>query len=322
MRARIASHIAIVLMAVFSIACPIEQAANSQEVPRDEAEVTRLRDENETLKRQLAQQNEDAKLREDYVVNVTKSLNEVQDSLTQLTQKQTVLLKQSSDLEKQKSVSLSQRSDLMNQLQALRTQLDGNAVALARARNVADASEVRVGTLVKLVDTLQSEIREKISQIASLQASVAKLQIEIERRDDTIEEQRLTIETNNQVIEDQRKSNAELEIEKTLVYYRVGNYRALEQDHVIQRRGGIIGLGSIWVLGPTSAFDLTKFAKRNRYSLPDLEINVPITDVSVISVHPRGSFSVLMRTRKITIVHIIDRKAFWGDSRFLVIAVK
>lgn len=312
----------LLVLAILLLGCPMEQSARSQEVQPDQNEMKRLRDENEQLKKQLQEKDEDAQLSEQYIEQVTKSLNEVQDNLTQLTQKQSDLSKKYAALvENRQSVSSSQRDDLLSQIQSLREQLNRNATALANTRREADGSKKRVAQLVALVEKLQAEIEERTNEIEGLQATIANLRVEMIAKDKTITDQQETIESNNRVIEDQGRKNAQLENEKNTVYYRVDSYANLEADHIIKNTGGLLGIGSVWTLG-TSDMDKSKFTPKNRYTVDAITIAAPRHRVTVISIHAPHSFELYPSGRHETILRIFNRDAFWGSSPYLVVAVK
>lgn len=316
------SHVfAIAAAAVLALACPLEQPAWPQQATTrtEDPETKRLRDENEQLKKKVAEEEEDAKLSEEYIERVTRSLNEVHDSLTQLTHKQSEVSKHYTDLiEKQTSVSVTQRRELMNQVQWLRDQLARNSAALAQTRREADANKKRVGQLVALVDHLQAEVDERTREIVSLRELVAKMQVEAKQRDDWYQE---TIAESKRVIEDQGRRNAALEKERNTVFYRVDTYDNLRSEGIIKYSGGVFGIRGVWTL-ETANFTQDKFTAKNRYALIDLIIRTPWWRLAVLSSHPRGSYYLVPRGQNASLLHVVDRDAFWGGSPYLVIAVK
>jgi chromosome segregation ATPase len=300
----------------------MEQSARSQEVHGDQNELKHLRDENDRLKKQLQEKDEDAQLGEQYIEQVTKSLNEVQDNLTQLTQKQADLSKQYVDLvENRQAVSASQRDDLLQQIQSLRDQLSRNAASLENTRHEANTSKKRVAALVALVEKLQAEIQERTSEIEGLHTTIADLRIDVIHKDQTINDQQETIASNNRVIEDQGRKNAELEIERNTVYYRVDSYANLEADRVITNTGGLLGIGSVWTIG-TSDIDKSKFTAKNRYIVNEIRIAAPRHRIKLISIHAQHSYELYPSSRQETTLRIFNRDAFWKSSPYLVVAVK
>lgn len=310
--------------ALLALACPIEQTARSQEATThaEDPETKRLREENEQLKKKIAEQDEDAKLSEDYIEHVTKSLNEVQDSLTHLTQKQNDVSKYYNDLiEKQTSVSVTQRQDLMSQVASLQNQLAHNSAALAQTRREADANRKRVGQLVALVDHLQAEVDERTRELVSLREVVTNMQVQAQKREEVIRDQQETIETSNRVIEDQGRRNAALEDERNTVFYRVDTYDKLQADGLIKYSGGVLGVRGVWTL-QTANFTKEKFLSKNRYAFPDLVITTPWPRLKVLSNHASGTYYLIPKGRNASLLHVIDPKAFWGGSPYLIIAVK
>lgn len=318
MTAILSSRLVFVVLLALSCAAAEERVAPEQ--AGDENEVRRLQQENEALRRQLKEKDEDSALREQYIAQVTRSLNDVQDNLTALTQKQQDLSRTYVGMiEEQKQVSVSQRDDLMQKISSLRNELAATAAALKEARRQAEGttSKARVVELVQLVEKLQAEVERRNSENEILHQTVANLQLDLEKRDQVIVAQTKTIEDSNVIIERKEKENVELILDTYRVWYRVDTFDRLKEDHVIEYRGG-----GVWMLSRSKLFDPGKLKEKHKSALPEITIDKPKRRLKLITIHPEGTYEMVQKSRHETVFRILEREAFWAGSPYLVIAVK
>lgn len=266
----------------------------------------------------IQEKDDDAKLREQYIAQVTRSLNEVQDNLTDLTRKQQDRSRQYVGMiEEQKQVSDSQREDLMRKIQSLRNEPAATSAALARARKQAEGDDrARVTELVQLVEKLQAEVEARNRENEVLHATVASLQLDLQRREQLIVAQRSAISESNEIIERQARKNTELALEQYRVFYRIDTYNRLSADRIIQHRGG-----GVWSLS-TSGFDETRLKEAHKSGLTEIRINKPLPRLKLVTIHDRHSYEMVPLSRAETMFRILHRDRFWAAGRHLVIAVK
>jgi hypothetical protein len=309
----------LVFVALFTLSCA---AAEETPIPKqqDVNEVRHLREENDALRRQLKEKDDAAALRDQYISQVTRSLNEVQDNLTDLTRKQQDVSKQYVRMiEEGKRVTTTQRDDLTQKIRALQQEVSTTSAALVNARKKAEGNNdgARVAELVRLVEKLQTEVETRGTQIAMLQETVANLQLDVQQRDQIIVAQGTTIASNNAEMQRQEQENVRLALEKYRVFYRVDTYDRLSEDNVIEHRSG-----GVWTLS-TKNFDSTKLKEAHKSGLVEIRIDKPKGRLKLVTIHSRNSYEMVRgSSRQETIFRILDREKFWTAGPYLVIAVK
>jgi septal ring factor EnvC (AmiA/AmiB activator) len=290
-------------------------------IPVNAATAAQNVNETEMLRRKIAQMEEENKLREQYITEVTQTLAAVQDNLTKLRVAQNDVQRQWSSIERQR-VTASQRDELLQRIEALRGELESNDDRLAAVKRRAESAEGRVSQLLPLISQLQKDLVQRGHEIASLRTTVSRLQIEIRRRDEVIDTQVAAISQRDRALDERERQLAAADVEKNLVYYRIDTIAALHQEKLIIREGGLFGsrLRGVWV--PADKLEPTEFNPIDRRELRELAVNAPMTRVQIVTHHDPQSFTQEPLTPTTSIICILDPEKFWAAGRFLIVARK
>lgn len=99
-------------------------------------------------------------------------------------------------------------------------------------------------------------------------------------------------------------------------YYVVGNSKKLARMKVIDKHGGLLGLGKSSKLSP--AFNPEHFTKVDYTQV--LSIPIHSKKAKVITTHPSDSYQLVKNEKnQYTMLMIINPEKFWSASKFLVI---
>ena len=167
---------------------------------------------------------------------------------------------------------------------------------------------MKVAELEKLVAHLQQDIADKNTEIETLRAKLAKLNI-------TIEAANLKLDTLNNVVKEQgsqlnqqSQTIAQQEAALYTAYYIIGTEKELKKNMVI---------GSGKKLVPDFNKSLfTAIDIRKTQEIPILS-----KKAKVLSTHPTASYKLNGDKKIIQNLQILDYKAFWGTTKYLVIMV-
>jgi hypothetical protein len=101
-------------------------------------------------------------------------------------------------------------------------------------------------------------------------------------------------------------------------YFAYGSKQELEEMHVAEKEGGVLGMGSTWKLKD----DL------NKEYFTELDIRevqrLPLESekVEMISTHPAESYELIKDGEMYKEIVITDPNEFWSNSKYLAVAVK
>jgi hypothetical protein len=115
------------------------------------------------------------------------------------------------------------------------------------------------------------------------------------------------------------KGNAEMDKNINKAYFTYGTSEQLAEKHIIEKKGGLFGIGSKDAL--TTAYF------KNKASFTELDVRqtstIPIEGKKpvVLTSHPKGSYELKSDGEYSQLV-ILNAGDFWETSKFLIIEVK
>jgi hypothetical protein len=115
----------------------------------------------------------------------------------------------------------------------------------------------------------------------------------------------------------ERIVNSSLQDEINTVYYAVGTMKELKSNGVIDKQGGIIGLGRTAKL--REHFNSNYFTKADKTKLSLIPLYSEFS--KVVTEQPGDAFKVTGYTKSDSLL-ITDANTFWGESKYLVVVVK
>jgi len=214
-------------------------------------------------------------------------------------------------LDTSENVLLSKET-IIDQVESLDNLLEANQKQLAdlyaRMKDSKVANEKLEGRISGMLD----RIAQKEEQVSELMKLLANKDIQIDEILSTMDSMRVNnIELTEEVI----KMDEELHS----VYYTVGDAKELKKNGVVTKEGGILGVGSSKKLD-VSKLDRSLFKEVDQRDL----ISIPLYSkkAKVITNHPESSYEfVLDQNETVESIKILDRKAFWEVTDYLVVEV-
>ncbi|MGP8216704.1 MAG: hypothetical protein ACLQQ4_14160 [Bacteroidia bacterium] len=236
------------------------------------------------------------------IMAYVKSFNDIQDNLDSIKAKAKIMSEANEGGNKQDQIMSDMRSigDLMLK----------NKREIAYLQRKLKRANGNNAELQKMITRLSAEITEKDAEIAALQSQLAEtnanLKDVINRFNDSMK-----------VISEQKEQITDITTEMNTVYYAIGTAKELKQKGVIKKQGSIAGIGGAEEL--KKDFNTSYFTKADGSTLSSLKLYSKF--VQLVTVHPSGSYTVAGDEKADSIV-ISDPKAFWSQSKYLVIIVK
>jgi hypothetical protein len=115
------------------------------------------------------------------------------------------------------------------------------------------------------------------------------------------------------------KSNIieEKTIQLNTAYYVFGTRRDLLNQEIIDRQGGLLGMGKTTVIKPN--IDPNHFYQVD-ITLVDT-VEVPSAKVQLVSTHPNDSYTVHTTADKFSQIIIENPAKFWSNTRYMVVSI-
>ena len=177
-------------------------------------------------------------------------------------------------------------------------------------------SNMKIVELEKMIEMLNKQVGDKDAEVAALKQQLEKLNIDVAGLNQKIEtitkESEQTIKEKNEVID--TKTN-----ELNTAFYAFGTKKELEAKNVIEKEGGVLGMGKTLKL--KKDFNRDFFMKIDIREFKQLPLNTK--KAKLVTYHPDGSYHMTMTAKKTVESLIIDNpEEFWKASKYLLIVVE
>jgi len=182
----------------------------------------------------------------------------------------------------------------------------------------------------QIVDDLRKQLRGAGKKRAELEQMIASLNGQIETKDAEISQLKEDLSNKQLVIRNLEKNLAAMEtlsmekeavisqqvIEKNTVWYIIGNKKYLEEQKIVTKEGGFIGLGKSRKVSEN--FDKSLFTMADQRDL----ISLPVFSkkARLLTIHPAASYQ-LSGEDAIDSLRILHPDDFWSASRYLVVMI-
>ncbi len=172
---------------------------------------------------------------------------------------------------------------------------------------------VKLNNMMEQLQTeLTAQIEEREGQIATLNDNLKQMEVKVEELNTNI----ASLEETN---EEKEETITEKVNELNTAYFVAGSFKKLEEEEIVDKEGGFLGLGKTKVLNED--FNQDKFTKidiRETAFLP-----VDGEEVKLVTAHPSDSYTIEKAedSEKVNLV-ISNPDKFWESSKYLVMMVK
>ena len=198
---------------------------------------------------------------------------------------------------------VSGKDAMINQLDQLDEILDKQRYKLALLEEGIRGQEMGIATLKVQVQQMEEALNQKLDFISELQSELCENRIVISLMDKEI----------------QRKEDSlflkEQELNKA--WFAYGTFEELEENEVLEKRGGLLGIGAVKALKPE--FNPGYFTEVDIRTLR--EIPILAAKAQLVSNHPECSYE-FHGDKTVSSLVINDPEEFWKLSRHLAIVVK
>jgi hypothetical protein len=215
-----------------------------------------------------------------------------------------------------RELNSSQKQMILEDINLLNDLLQRNKQLTASLQKKLKDANFKIGDLEEtinglelLVKNMEAQANEQDIQIAELTEDVKKLNIDISQLNQKIKVVETESQQKTQTIETQT-------VALNKAYYAFGTVKELKDNGIIEKSGGVIGMGKTPVI--------LKNFNRDYFTEIDIRnfdyLRLMAKKVKVISVHPADSYHITGKKSADTL--FIDNSAeFWKASKYLVVIV-
>lgn len=238
------------------------------------------------------------------------SFNEVERNLDCVAVRQHVIY---SSTDKTKGELKGGQKDKINaQISAINDLMDQNRKTIANLQRKLKNSGNKNKKLEETITTLTNQLAQKDAELAALNEKLAALNLQVEQL-------QTSVDSLSNLSSSQSKTIEENIAAMHTAYYIVGRAKDLREQKVIDKKGGLLGLGRTSQLNDD--LNKGKFTRIDYTQTTSIPVNSD--DVKIITNHPPDSYRLDKDAKKKNVVRtltVTDPEKFWSISKYLVIS--
>jgi len=224
------------------------------------------------------------------------AIAEIQDSLSAINVGGTQILP--SNLSAEQRLSMPNKQEALDRIALLNTSIQRTKTRISQLESNLKKNGIKVKGLQKMIANLKTDLAAREATVAELTSRVDELNTRVAGLETTVKEDQDTLMARNQAIEEKRR-------ELGTIYYIVGTKKELEDQGLIVKKGGVLGLGK--------SVQLTGHIDESRFTAMDTDQETVLRGagekVRVLSPQPAGSYLLTVAGKEFQL-QITDPKEF------------
>lgn len=267
-------------------------------------EIARMQSKQDSIA-QLASQKDNS------ILEFVSAMNEIQMNMDSVKTIQKLVSVQTAPGIELKADAKKRIIEDIRQINAL---LEKNKELVRSMQGKLNNSTVKIKELQSMIEILNKQLTDKDSELIRLNQELESLHVNVAGLNQKIE----TITTESEAtISEKTRTIEEQTIAMNTVYYAFGTKKELEEKNVIEKEGGVLGMGKTIKL--KKDFNRDYFMKVDLREFNQLPLNTK--KAKVITTHPVDSYH-FTGTKTIESLVIDKSEEFWKASKYLLIVVE
>lgn len=218
----------------------------------------------------------------------------------------------------EQGLNRNQKQRILSDIEAINGLLQENKELIASLRQRINSSSVKSNKLQAMVDDLEELSKSLEQNLQQKDAQIAELSEKVEQQNQNITQLSTQIQQMENMSTIQYDSIKYQEAELNKAYYTVGSVSELKDQGVVERQGGILGIGSTPVISEDFTEDYFKQVDIREFDYLPLDSR----KAELVSVHPVDSYHITGDNRNADTLYVDNPEEFWSASKYLVIATK
>ena len=245
------------------------------------------------------------------ILEFMSSMNEIQSNLDSIKTIEKIVSVQTNNGSEVKADS---KKRIIAEIAEINNLLQKNKELTKSLQGKLRSSNLKNVEFEKMIAQLNKQMAEKDTALVALHKELEGLHIDVAGLNQKIEtittESAQTISEKNQAIEAQT-------IAMNTAYYAFGTKKELVEKNVIEKEGGVLGLGKSVKM--KKDFNRDYFMKIDIREFKELPLNAK--KAQVVTVHPAGTFHITGGSKKVESLIIDKPEEFWKASKYLLVVV-
>lgn len=234
------------------------------------------------------------------------SFSEIQTNLDSVARKQNAI---SVNIDEQKGeLKKSAKDQINDNIAAINEMMNKNRVKIAELNRKMKKQGARIAEFEKLIKSLNDQLAQKDQELTALNEKLNSLNSQVAQLQTTVDTMTQTSAVQRHTIEDQT-------VRLHTAYYTVGKTKELQTNKIIDRTGGLLGIGRTSKMNTN--VDNSKFTKIDYTAVSTIPVGSK--KMKMVTYHPADSYTLNKDKDMIVSVQISNAERFWSGSKYLVI---
>lgn len=245
--------------------------------------------------------------RDSFINDFISSFNDVERNLDSVAVRQHIIAVNS---DKSGELKPNQKARINAEIASINSLMDQNRKKIAELNRKIKNSSSKNAQLEKMIATLNDQLAKKDIELTDLNAKLNSLNAQV-----------ATLETSVDTLMARNGAQSQTIAEETMAlhtaYFVVGKSNDLQDAKIIDRKGGLLGIGRTSKL--SQDFDNSKFTRIDYTVTNNIAIN---SDMKIVTSHPTNSYTLEKDTKDNDLVKnivITNPELFWSASKYLVV---
>jgi DNA repair exonuclease SbcCD ATPase subunit len=240
--------------------------------------------------------------KEAMIVDFMGSMNEIEANLATIKERENIITARfdKGNVEIDDNI----KDQIMDDIDLINNLLLDNKNKMTALNSKLNKSNLKIAELEEMIERLANQMQEKDAEIADLHTQLAEANKQL---------MVLFEEYNNRIEE-----LGDQEDKLNTAYYCYGSSKELMEQGVVTKKGGFIGIGKTEKL--SDDFNKEYFTQVDITLINEIELMSK--KVKIITNHPSTSYKIEGSEDSAEKLLILDAKAFWSSSKYLVMVVE
>ncbi|GAP68669.1 hypothetical protein BA6E_104112 [Bacteroidales bacterium 6E] len=250
----------------------------------------------------------------DSVINdFVSTFNEIDENLTFIHQRRNQLT-----LEASKEINSNRKSEILADIRLMDSMLVASSKHIEDLEKRLKDSGVRMRSFENRIASLNQTITQNTAEMEELRRVVEEKDFQIAELSTRLDQYQTELDVKNEELYNKEMDILETNRQMNTAYYALGSYKELKEQGIVDRTGGLLGIGSTKTIQQNL---------QNEYFTP-LDIReiktIPIASKSakIITEHPDDSYELIMEDGLISALVIEKPEEFWKISKYAVIETR
>ncbi len=233
------------------------------------------------------------------------TFNEIEKNLDSIARKQHAI---HVNVDKQGELNKTSKERINDNIMAINQLMNDNRTQIAELQKRLKNSGNKIAHFETMIQTLNEQIAQKDRELASLNDKLNSLNTQVAQLQTSVDTLSKTTIAQSKMIDEQTTS-------LHTAYYVVGKSKDLQTMMVIDKTGGLLGIGKSSKL--SSNFDNKKFTRIDYVKTSTIPIESK--DAKIITTHPSDSYTMNKEKDMVISLSITNAEKFWSASKYLVV---